>query len=71
MNKARNKRPTYTPEEEAAIRAKDIRGTSVTVLDGKAREYALREFFAEDVPSVRGERVIPQRGLPINLELVK
>jgi hypothetical protein len=46
-------------------------GISAVELKGKARDFAMKEFFAEQVPSVKGEKVIPQRGLPDGLELVK
>jgi hypothetical protein len=62
--------PRVTEHDNEAKRA-DMVGSTVRVLEGKARDYALKEFFAEQVPSVKGEKVIPQRGLPDGLELVK
>jgi hypothetical protein len=48
----------------------DMVGASVTVLHGKAAEFAIKEFFAEAVPKVRGELVKQQRGLPPELEIL-
>jgi hypothetical protein len=62
--------PGVSEYDNEAKRATMV-GSTVRVLEGKARDYAMKEFFAEQVPSVRGELLIPQRGLPDGLELVK
>jgi hypothetical protein len=61
--------PNISDQEFEAGRC-DTVGISAQELRGKARDEALK-FFAEQVPSVKGEKVIPQRGLPDGLELVK
>jgi hypothetical protein len=58
-------RAANEPSERA-----DMVGTTVRHLEGKAREYALKEFFTEKVPSVRGEKVVKQTGMPPDLEIV-
>jgi hypothetical protein len=68
LSAARAPRVTEHDNEEKRV---GTVGISAVELKGKAREFAMKEFFAEQVPSVRGEKVIPQRGLPDGLELVK
>jgi hypothetical protein len=62
--------PGVSEYDNEAKRATMV-GSTVRVLEGKARDYAMKEFFAEQVPAVRGEKVIKQTGLPDGLELVK
>lgn len=65
MSKPR--RPRVAAKE---IPRADTTGLSVTVLQGKARAYALKEFFTEAVPAARGEKVVKQSGLPADLDLL-
>ena len=62
--------PRVSEHDNEAKRA-DMVGSTVRILEGKARDYAMKEFFAEQVPAVRGEKAIKQTGLPDGLELVK
>jgi len=54
---------TTTEHDNEAKRA-DMVGASVIVLEGKAREYALKEFFGKKIDTIVTEVVIQQRGAP-------
>jgi len=60
----------YSTQHDETKRA-DMVGASVTVLEGKARDYALKHFWGKDIPGVRRDEVVVQpSGLPTDLDLL-
>lgn len=63
-------RTARTSEHDNEEKRADMVGATVRHLEGRAREYAITEFFTERVPSVRGEKVVKQTGMPPDLEIL-
>jgi len=60
----------YSPQHDETKRA-DMVGASVIFLEGRARDYALKEFFGKKVEGIVTELVVQQRGaLPEGLDLL-
>jgi hypothetical protein len=63
VNNVTTIRARVSEHDDEANRA-DTRGLSVTVLEGKAADLAHKKFFGEQVPAVRGEKVVDLKAAP-------